>query len=571
MRGPSRAVPRYNRLFAPALREALRSYDLPKLWRDLLAGVVVGIIAVPLSMALAIATGVPPQFGLYTAAFAGIVGAVFGGCRFQVTGPTAAFVVVLAPIVSKQGTTGLLVAGFLAGLMLVAAGWAGLGRLIEYIPHPVTTGFTSGIGVVIAILQLPRILGVELESGAEVVSLVPELFVSLDRVSPGELSMGLFTLALLILAPRMTRRMPAPLLALPLAALAALAVEGWWPAARLATIGSEFSTTVRGVTYEGIPPVLPEFALPRGLASLSWDSLKTLIPSAVAIAALGGIESLLSAVVADGSTNTRHDPDAELTGQGLANMVVPFFGGIPATGALARTATNIRFGAVSPLAAVFHSLFVLLVLLALAPVVALLPMAALAALLLTVAWNMADVPVFWRVLRRSTSSDSLVLVTCFGLTVVFDMVVAIVVGVLLAALLFMRRMAELTSGQLLDPRVAEEDGLAVPPGVLLYRIHGPLFFGAAQKAMAALVNTKGIRQRGVVLDVAQALAIDSTGMVALESAAYELARGGIRVAIAGPLPEPHRIWEQSELSQRAEVRVFSNMHEALAWLAPTPE
>jgi SulP family sulfate permease len=550
---------------AVALRQTVRDgYDVAALRADVLAGLVVGIVAIPLSMALAIAVDVPPQHGLYTAAVAGAVTALTGGSRFQITGPTAAFVVVLAPIVARHGLAGLLTAGFLAGLILVAMGMARLGRLVEFIPHPVTTGFTAGIATVIAVLQLKDALG--LQPGAlpaEFTGKVAVMWAARGTWQPGELGIALATLALLLLVPKVTRRIPAPLVALTLVTAAVALLERLVPGLAVATIGSRFHATVDGHVVAGIPPVLPAVAAPWGPDGLSLEALRALVPAAFTIAMLGAIESLLSAVIADGMTGTRHDPDAELVGLGIGNLVAPLFGGIAATGALARTATSIRSGARSPVAALVHAGLVLAAILVLAPLVAHVPMAALAGLLLLVAWNMSEVRHFTHVLRVAPRSDVLVLLVCYALTVLVDMVAAVSVGVVLAALLFMRRMAELTRAHIVEAAPGSTRG-PVPPGVAVYEIAGALFFGAAQSAIRAM-GTIGDDKRVVVLGLGQVPVIDATGLVALESALALLERQRRFVIIAGPLPEPRSVFEKAELeANMAHVLFAESTEQALA-------
>jgi len=530
---------------AAALRHVLRSgYGWRDLRADLLAGIVVGIVALPLSMALAIASGVPPQQGLYTAIVAGSVTALLGGSRFQVSGPTAAFVVLLAPISSQFGVGGLLVATLMAGAILVLLGALRMGGLIQFVPHPVTTGFTAGIAVVIATLQLKDFAGLSVPSmPAHYVERVTALVHALPSARPLELGIGTFTLGALLLWPRITRRVPAPLVALGLGAVLAVALQQLFPSFHAETIQTRFSYPQGGTILPGIPRLPPLFSWPWSWPDasgrpleLSWSLLRDLAPSAFAIALLGAIESLLSAVVADGMTGTQHDPDAELLAQGAGNLIAPFFGGIAATGAIARTATNIRYGARSPLAAFFHSGFVLLAVLAAAPLLGYLSMASLSALLLVVAWNMCDAQHFLHTLRVAPRSDIFVLLTCLTLTVVFDMVVSVGVGVVLAALLFMRRMAELSSVTL----VGKGHGSISPPlpaSVIVYEIAGPLFFGAAQKAMSALAQvSQGVRT--VVLDVRDVPAMDATGLVNLESTLQRLHRDGVMVLLGGLQPQP---------------------------------
>ncbi len=556
---------------ATALRETLaEGYDPLALRRDLLAGAVVGVVALPLSMALAIASGVPPAHGLYTAIVAGSVIALLGGSRVQVSGPTAAFVVILAPIAHRFGVGGLLLATLMAGALLFGMGVLRLGRFIEFVPHPVTTGFTAGIAVVIATLQVKDFLGLEVKAMPEhFVERVQALAAALPTTHAPDVVVGALTLAVLVLWPRVTRKVPAPLVALVAGAVAAALLTRFGPGWSAATIASRFTYRVRGVLGHGIPPLPPLPVLPWSLPGpggkplvLSFALVRDLLPSAFAIAVLGAIESLLSAVVADGMTGRKHDPDAELMAQGTGNLVAPFFGGFAATGAIARTATNVRSGAVSPFAALTHALVVLAAVLLFAPLLGRLPMASLAALLLFVAWNMSELDHFAHVVKVAPRSDVAVLLACFLLTVLFDMVVAVSVGVVMAALLFMKRMAEVSEVRLVDqhPITLERP---LPKGVVVYEIAGPLFFGAAQKAMAALEEVdKGVRV--VLLDLRSVPALDATGLVGLESAFERLSRAGVLVVIGGVQPQPLRAMAQAGWSgRRGRVAVYGSFERAV--------
>lgn len=548
---PTKSLP------AAALRAVLREgYSAADLRSDLLAGLVVGVVALPLAMALAIAVGAAPQHGLYTAIVAGIVIAILGGSRTQVSGPTAAFIVVLAPIVAKHGLGGLLVSGLIGGLVLILMGLARLGRFIEFIPHPVTTGFTAGIATVIATLQIKDLLGLELtDNPAHFVERLAAMWAAIGTFSWSEAFIGGLALAVLIFFPRLSRKVPAAIVALPLAAIAAWAMGKLLPGISIDTIGSRFQTQVGDAIISGIPGRPPLLMWPWSATGadgqpfvLSLAKLRELLPSGFAIAMLGAIESLLSAVVADGMARTRHDPDAELLAQGVGNVVAPFFGGIPATGAIARTATNIRSGARSPVAALVHGLTILAAVLVLAPIIGYLPMASLAALLLLVAWNMSEAKHFLHIIRIAPRSDVLVLLTCFGLTVFFDMVIAVSAGVMLAALLFMRRMAEVTRASLTE---GVADGLSgpLPRGVIVYDIAGPLFFGAAQRAMSALGGVSN-STKVVIMRLSHVPAMDATGLVALESALGELAKHGVSTALVGLQAQPATVVRSANLTAR---------------------
>lgn len=560
---------------ASALREVLKEgYDLKKLKADILAGIVVGIVALPLAMALAIACGVPPQYGIYTVVTSAALICLLGGSRTQVSGPTAAFVVILAPIAAKYGIGGLVLASLLAGIILVFFGVARLGKFIEYIPTTVTTGFTAGIGVVIAVLQLKDFLGLTVKSMPEhFPERVLALVTALPTLRVADLSIGVVTLGILLLWPKINKSIPSPLVALAFAGFIAFILKEYVPGFDVATIGSRFSYNVGGVTHAGIPRALPMPILPWSLpgangqaVGLSLGLIRELLPSAFAIAMLGAIESLLSAVVSDGMANTKHDPDAELFAQGVGNIVGPFFGGFAATGAIARTATNIRSGGRSPVAAFTHSIFVLLAVLLLAPLVAYLPMASLAALLLLVAWNMSEAKHFIHITKIAPRSDVLVLLMCFSLTVLFDMVIGVSVGLVLSSLLFMHWMAVTSKVNVFaekDPKLKEP----LPPNTMLYEIAGPLFFGAAQKAMSTF-NAIGQNTKVVILYIGSVPLIDATGVVSLESVLTLLKKKGVFVIISGVRRQPGtalaRAGIKSEVNSLFICRKFSKALEH-AW------
>lgn len=486
-------------------------YTVSRLSRDLIAGITVGIIAIPLAMALAIGSGVPPQYGLYTSAIAGIVIALSGGSRYSVSGPTAAFVVILYPVAQQFGLSGLLMATLLSGVFLILFGLARFGRLIEYIPLPVTLGFTSGIGITIATMQIKDFFGLEIAHMPEhYLPKVAALAVALPGLNPGDAAIGIVTLGVLVLWPRLGIRLPGHLPAL----LAGCAVMGvvHLLGGDVATIGSRFHYLLAdGTQGSGIPPLLPQLVLPWDLPgssfTLSFDALRALLPAAFSMAMLGAIESLLCAVVLDGMTGTRHNANSELIGQGLGNLVAPFFGGIPATAAIARSAANVRAGATSPLAAVFHALLVLLALLALAPLLSWLPLSAMAALLLMVAWNMSEAHKVIGLLRRAPKDDIVVMLICLSLTVLFDMVIAISVGVVLASLLFMRRVARMT-------RLAPLN-VSVPEDVLAVRVTGPLFFAAAEGIFTPLL-AQAAGKRVIVMQWDAVPVLDAGGLDALQ-------------------------------------------------------
>lgn len=539
-------------LLGYGLRARLREgYSVKDFRADLLAALVVGVVALPLSMALAIAVDVPPQHGLYTAIIAGFTCSLLGGTRFQVTGPTAAFVVILVPIVHRFGLGGLLVAGAMAGVILVVMGLARLGKLMQFVPHPVTTGFTMGIAIVIGLLQLKDAFGVTLPRTEGTFEYLGALWDARGRINPYDAGIAAVTIGLLLGLPKVLKRVPAPLVALTVVSLLVVVCQHVWPGFHVSTVGNleKFSFKIGNEVGHGIPPLPPIPMVPWHLPGMALDyhTIRELLPAAFAIAMLGAIESLMAAVVADGMGGSRHDPNAELIALGIGNILCPFFGGIAATGALARTATNIRAGARSPFAAAMHAIFILACTIVLAPLVAYLPMAGLAGLLIIVARNMSEARHFARLLRIAPRSDVIVMVTCFTLTVVFDMVIAVTVGVVLAALLFMRRMATITTVELESPHAL---GLAVdlPPGIRVYEVAGPMFFGAAQSAMEAIATVGSGSDHTFVLNMQYVPTIDVTALVALESVLDRLYRSHIKVIFAGLSPEV------AELLDRAGIK-----------------
>lgn len=502
-----------------SLKDGYTFRDLPY---DILAGLTVGIVAIPLGLALAIACSVPPQYGLYTVIVPGFLISLFGGSRFQVSGPTAAFVALLVPVVHKFGFNGLLIAGLLSGVITLAAGLLGLGKVIQYVPHPVTTGFTSGIGVVIASIQLKDFLGLKFESSPEdFFHRIEMIIFSIPTMNWQELAIGILTLGILLLCLKYTKRFPAPILAIGGSTILCALFHQWWPEFNPATIESTFTYKIGELTGQGIPVGLPHFSWPWSWPNaptfpMTVASIQGILPSAFAIAMLGSIESLLSAVIADGMTKKRHDPDGELIAQGIGNIVGPFFGAIPATGAIARTTTNIRFGARSPIAGMVHALVVALVVLFFSAYIGKIPMAALAGLLLFVSYNIFERKHFFNILRMARTDDKVVLLTCFFLTVFFDMVIGVGVGVVLAGLMTIRRFSELT--QITKELDHESSGQtpSLPSGVFYYKIKGALFFGASQRAIDQLL-TVSHDVHVVLLDLVDLQHMDLTGLVALDS------------------------------------------------------
>nr|WP_275659457.1 C4-dicarboxylic acid transporter DauA [Shewanella insulae] len=502
---------------------------------NILAGLTVGVIALPLSMALAIASGVPPQHGLYTAMIAGIVIALCGGSKVNISGPTAAFVVILLPIVQQFGLGGLLLSGLMAGVILLLMGLGKLGKLIEIVPYPVTVGFTAGIGVVIATFQIKDFFGLEVAAGGEhYLEKLSHIAQALTNINWQETLIGTLTLAVLLAWPRLKSKVPAHLAALLVGALIAWIMTQMVNGFSVATIGSRFHYELDGLLGSGIPPIMPSFEWPWNLPGadgqpigMSFELVRELLPSAITIAILGALESLLCAVVADGMSGKKHNPNDELIGQGLGNMLVPLFGGIPATAAIARTAANVKAGGSMPLASVVHGLFILAGILLLAPLLSYIPMASMAALLLVVAWNMSEAKHFARTLKVAPRDDVLILVLCFALTVLFDMTIAVAVGMGLAAMLFIRRSISLT-----DARAVETNHQAyeVPDSVVVYDINGPLFFGSAHKALKTIALVRP-DVRVVILDMSEVTLLDMSAIVAMESIAQDLSSKKVALII----------------------------------------
>lgn len=502
-----------------ALKDAFRAgYGKQQLLKDIIAGLTVGIIAIPLSMALAIASGVPPQHGLYTAIVAGIAIALLGGSRFNISGPTAAFVVILYPITQQFGICGLFMATLLSGVILLLMALFRLGRLIEYIPLPVTLGFTCGIGITIGTLQIKDFLGLSIEHmPSHYIGKVSAIVQALPTINLADSAVGILTLIALTQWHKLRLAIPGHLPAVIIGTLAALLLGHF--GFSVATIGSAFQYTLSdGTIGNGIPNVLPEFVLPWNIPNaqgetIHWtfDRIQALLPAAFSMAVLGAIESLLCAVVLDNMTDTKHHSNNELLAQGLGNILSPFLGGITATAAIARSAANVKSGAFSPIASVVHALLVLFALLFFAKALSYLPLSSMAALLLMVAWNMANVGEIIRLARRSSRNEIAVLFTCTILTVIFDMVIAISVGVLLASLLFIRSIAEMTKS--IEQSVPDD-----LRDVLAYRISGPLFFAAADKVFAEL-HDKTVHTdheiRHIVLQCDAVTVLDTGGIHAL--------------------------------------------------------
>ncbi len=486
---------------------------------NLLSGLTVGIIALPLSMALAIATGVPPELGLYTAIIAGIFAALFGSSKVNISGPTAAFIVILIPIVQEFGITGLLLCGLLSGIILIIIGALKLGTLIELIPYPVTVGFTSGIAVVIATFQIKDFFGLTIENfNGHYLDKIYLIFTSFHTLDFAEFFVGFLTLALLILWQKTKSKIPSALIALTITTLMVTFLNIYFPFLDISTIHSTFTYKIGDLQGNGIPPVPLQFSLPWAflkLEEINLDLLLKLLPHAIAIAILGALESLLCAVISDGMTGNKTNPNKELIGQGITNIMVPFFGGIPATAAIARTVVNIKSGATSKFSSVIHGIFILLAISFFSTYLSYLPMASLSALLLMVAWNMSEVKHFVNILKVAPKDDVYVLLTCFFLTVLFDMQIAVAIGIGLASILFIKRTIDLYSIELVNTKNLTTQH-EISKDISIYDINGPMFFGAAQSALKTLLNTNEDTNI-VILNMKNVTLIDMTAMVALKS------------------------------------------------------
>jgi sulfate permease, SulP family len=553
-------------VLVPKLVSTLRGYTRAQLLADTTAGVIVGVVALPLCIAFAIASGVTPERGLITGIIAGFLISALGGSRVQVGGPTGAFVVVVYGIVQQYGVDGLLVATLMAGVILVAMGAAKLGGAIKFIPFPVTTGFTSGIALIIFSSQVKDLLGLRMGAvPAEFFEKWASFAEHVGSVNGWAVLVSAITLLILVAWPKVSHKVPSPFVAL--VATTALVQLAGWP---VETIGSRFGA---------ISATIPAPSLP----SISWSDTRALVGPAFTIAVLAAIESLLSAVVADGMVGGRHRSNMELVANGVANIAAPLFGGIPATGAIARTATNVKSGGRTPVAGMVHALTLLLITLFFAQWAALIPLATLAGILVLVAYRMAE----WRVFRselRAPRSDAVVLVTTFALTVVVDLSVAIGVGMVLASFLFMRRMSEVTNVRAItagfaDPAAGDEgdpDAVwrrDVPAGVEVYEIDGPFFFGAAEKFKDTLAEVSK-KPKVLVIRMRNVPAIDSTAIHALEDLVRRTQGDGTRVLLSDVHAQPLVALGRSDtLDLIGEEHLFGRIEDALAaaraYLAPT--
>ncbi|AJY73940.1 SulP family inorganic anion transporter [Paenibacillus beijingensis] len=531
-------------------------YNTSSFRKDLISGLIVGIISIPLGMAFAIASGVKPESGLYTTIAAGIIISLFGGSKFQIGGPTGAFIPILFAIVMQYGYENLLIAGFLAGIMLVLMGLFKLGALIRFIPQPVTIGFTAGIAVLIFSGQIANFLGLGgIKKHENFLPNMYEIVLHITTLNIYSIITAGISLAVILLTPKVLPKIPGSLLGLIVSSVvAALFFKG-----DVATIGSSFGS---------IPNTLPQFHFP----DITWDRVETLLRPALIIAMLGGIESLLSAVVADGMTGSRHNSNRELIGQGIANMAAPLLGGIPATGAIARTATNIKNGAVSPLSGIIHGAVVFLILILFAPYASHIPLASMAPILMFVAWNMSERKKFIRILKLKTT-DSAVLLITFLLTVFTNLTTAVVIGLISAVIFFVKRMGEMmtVSKVLPDPHHKHEkvksnmvsEGHDCPQ-ISIYTIEGPLFFGAANTFEKSIMDTDQPRPNILLLRMGKVPFIDTTGESNLAGLVKRFKQSGGTILISGIKPQPLDVLKKSGLyAQIGADHLFEHTGEAI--------
>ena len=533
---------------------------------NILSGLTVGIIALPLSMALAIATGVPPQLGLYTAIIAGFFAAIFGSSKVNISGPTAAFIVILIPIVHDFGVSGLLICGLLSGFILVIAGFLKLGTLIEIVPYPVTVGFTSGIAVVIATYQIKDFFGLSIENfEGHYLDKIFLIFSNFNTFKPAELIVGATTLFILIFWQKTKSKIPSALIALGFITVVVYIANIYFPQLNISTIYSTFDYKIGNLEGQGIPPIPLHFELPwsyLNIDQINFDLFYKLLPHSIAIAILGALESLLCAVISDGMTGHKTDPNKELIGQGITNIIVPFFGGIPATAAIARTVVNVKAGATSKISSVIHSLFILASISFLATYLSFLPMAALSALLLMVAWNMSEIKHFINIVKVAPGNDILILLTCFFLTVLIDMQVAVAIGMGLASILFIKKTIDLHSIELTNNRtnIIHPD---IPDNISIYDINGPMFFGAAQSALKTLLNVNE-NTSVVILNMKNVPIIDMTGIITLESIVENFESKNKKLIFCG-LSE--RILKKLEKAHfhfdGVTLKTFDNLHDSI--------
>jgi len=518
--------------FKPKLVSALRNYDKKTFSADLMAGIIVGIVALPLAIAFGIASGVSPEKGIITAIVAGFMVSVFGGSRVQIGGPTGAFIIIVYGVIQQYGVQGLTIATLMAGVFLILFGLLGLGTIIKYIPYPIVVGFTGGIAVTIFTTQIKDLLGMSMtENPADFIEKWIAYARNVGNIDPWSALVGLVSVVIIALMPRLSKRIPGSLVAIIVMTVAVLLLKQYAGVTTVETIGDRFSINAQ----------LPDAVVPE----LSWEVVKGLVSPAFTIAILGAIESLLSATVADGVIGDHHRSNTELIGQGLANMVSPLFGGIPATGAIARTMTNINNGGRTPVAGIVHAVVLLLIFLFLMPLAQYIPMACLAGVLVVVSYGMSG----WRsflAMMRNPKSDITVLLLTFLLTIIFDLTVAIEVGLICACLLFMRRMSETSDVRAVydeidlnedaDMEAGNLEHLSIPEHVEVYEINGPYFFGAGNRA-EEMMTRFGNHPRVRIIRMRKVPFIDSTGLHNLENLCLMSQKEGVQIVLSGVTPK----------------------------------
>ena len=528
--------------FSPRIVNELRHYNKEKFMADLMAGLIVGIVALPLAIAFGIASGVSPSQGILTAIIGGFIVSALGGSKVQIGGPTGAFIVIIYGIVNNPqlGLSGLIIATMLAGVFLILLGVCRLGTIIKFIPYPIVVGFTSGIAVTIFTTQIKDLLGLQIEGKlpGDFISKWAVYLQNLDTIDWITAAVGILSIVIIALTPKISKKIPGSLVAIIVMTVGVYFLNAYTDL-HVSTIGDQF-----GEIKATIPPLT--------LPNITWDGLKGLLPTAMVIAVLGAIESLLSATVADGVCGDRHNSNQELIGQGVANLCTPLFGGIPCTGAIARTMTNINNGGRTPMAGIFHAIVLLIIFLALMPLAAYIPMACLAGVLVIVSYGMSGWRTFVQMMRNPKSDITVLLITFF-LTVIFDLTVAIEVGLLIACLLFMRRMAETTQIKVIageiDPNEetdaeVHEEHLVIPKGVEVYEINGPYFFGIASKFDDIMVNLEK-RPKVRIIRMRRVPFIDSTGMHNLQNLCQMSHREGIHIVLSGVQPKVYSVLENN--------------------------
>lgn len=547
-------------VFKPKLLSSLRRYDRKTFAADVMAGLIVGIVALPLAIAFGIASGVTPEKGIITAIVAGFIISVFGGSKVQIGGPTGAFIIIIYGIIQQFGMQGLTIATLMAGVFLILFGLLRLGTIIKYIPYPIIVGFTSGIAVTIFTTQIKDLLGLTIaDMPADFIEKWGAYARHIGTIDPWSAAVGVASVVIIAVAPRFSKKVPGSLIAIVVMTVAALLLKTYAGVTSIETIGDRFT----------IDPNLPEAAVP----ALNWETIKSLVSPALTIAILGAIESLLSATVADGVIGDHHDSNTELIGQGLANLATPLFGGIPATGAIARTMTNINNGGKSPVAGIVHAVVLLLIFLFLMPLAQYIPMACLAGVLVVVSYGMCGWRSFLGVLRNPKSDITVLLIT-FLLTIVFDLTIAIEVGLICACLLFMRRMAETTDVRVvldeidpaeeLDVKLENNEHLSIPKGVEVYEINGPYFFGAGNR-FEEIMAGMGDRPKVRIIRMRKVPFVDSTGLHNLTNLCEMSRREGIQIVLSGVNEKVHATLARAGFCEMlGQENICSHINIALA-------